>query len=217
MSVKAFARFEPRDRADWRRWLRRNHDSVSGVWLVFLKGNRRQISYADSVEEALCFGWIDSTLNPIDAARYMQLFTRRKPKSGWSRINKDRVVRLMRDGLMAAAGLAAIDLAKQHGGWEKLDAIESLTVPPELEAALTRHPKARANFSAFSPFSRKMYLYWINGAKRAETRAARIAGAIAAMEKNLRHPRGAVSKPRPIASVSSTRSRSARGPDSRRR
>jgi uncharacterized protein YdeI (YjbR/CyaY-like superfamily) len=185
-----YPRFEPRHRADWRRWLSRKHASSTGVWLVFRKGELRQITYADAVEEALCFGWIDSTLNPQDEERYLQLFTPRKATSGWSRLNKGRIERLQRDGLMMPAGLAAIETAKQNGSWERFDQIESLAVPPELAAAFRKHPKARANFDALRPFSKKMYLYRINGAKRPETRAVRVVAAIAALEKNWTHPMG---------------------------
>jgi len=196
-----FPRFEPRNRADWRRWLGRNGGACPGIWLVFLKGDRRQLTYADAVEEALCHGWIDSTLNPIDGERYMQLFTPRKPKSGWSKLNKDRIARLTRAGLMAEPGLAAIALAKQNGSWKKLDGVESLQPPPDLVAALARHPVARANFDALRPFSRKMYLYRVTNVKGEATRARRIAEAIAGLERNWTHPLGPAARPAPATSA----------------
>src|SRR5437764_15280725 len=106
-----------KNRAEWRRWLAKHHARSPGIWLVFDKKSSRadRLAYADSVEEALCYGWIDSTLRPIDDAQYMQLFTPRKPKSGWSRLNKQRLARLTEQGLMAEAGLATIELAKANG------------------------------------------------------------------------------------------------------
>ena len=189
VSRPAYERFEPRNRAGWRQWLERNHAAAPGVWLVFLKGASRQIKYADAVEEALCFGWIDSTLNPIDAERYMQLFTPRKPRSGWSRINKVRVEDLTKRGLMTSAGLEKVDAARKDGSWAALDAIEALKLPAELKKAFAANRKARENFARFSPFSKKMYLYWINNAKRAENRAKRIAHAVTLIANNIKHPR----------------------------
>ncbi len=156
---------------------------------MYLKGASRQIKYDEAVEEALCFGWIDSTLNPIDAERYMQLFTPRKPRSGWSRINKVRVEDLATRGLMTSAGLEKVDAARKDGSWAALDAIEALELPAELKKAFASNRKARENFAAFSPFSQKMYLYWINNAKRAENRAKRIAHAVTLIASNIKHPR----------------------------
>ncbi len=167
-------------RAAWRRWLAKHHDRSPGVWLVFDKKSSRadRLAYADSVEEALCFGWIDSTMRPIDGDRYKQLFTPRKPKSVWSRTNKERVERLTATGLMTPAGLARIEDAKRTGAWTALDAVEAMIIPPDLEAALAANPTASKHFHAFSPSARKGYLYWLNGAKRPETRAARLAEVI---------------------------------------
>ena len=189
VSRPSYERFEPRNRAGWRRWLERNHAAAPGVWLVYLKGASRQIRYDEAVEEALCFGWIDSTLNPIDAERYMQLFTPRKPRSGWSRINKVRVEDLTKRGLMTSAGLEKVDAARKDGSWAALDAIEALKLPAELKKAFAANRKARENFARFSPFSKKMYLYWINNAKRAENRAKRIAHAVTLIANNIKHPR----------------------------
>src|SRR5579872_3692805 len=129
--------FRSKDRAAWRKWLEKNHKSSSGVWLIYYKkdSGKTRVPYADAVEEALCFGWIDSTLNPIDKDSYMQLFTPRKPKSGWSKLNKERVEKLIEQGLMTNAGLEKIEEAKLHGTWNKLDHIESFTIPPILEKA----------------------------------------------------------------------------------
>jgi len=164
------------DRAAWRRWLAKQHGRSPGIWLVFDKKSSRadRLAYGDAVEEALCFGWIDSLVRRLDDARYVQLFTPRKPKSTWSRSNKVRVERLLAQGLMAAAGLASIELAKANGSWERLDAVEAFVMPDDLATALAAVPGAAEKFAAFAPSARKAYLHWISQAVRPETRARRI-------------------------------------------
>jgi uncharacterized protein YdeI (YjbR/CyaY-like superfamily) len=188
VSPREIGRFEPADRSAWRNWLDRNHGSSDGVWLVFRKGAARQLTYGAAVEEALCFGWIDSLLNPIDGQRYMQLFTPRREKSGWSRLNKQRVAKLIADGLMTPAGRQKIAAAKRDGSWKSLDAVESLKMPPDFKAALDANPTARRNYEAFSPAARKRYLYWINNAKRPDTRARRVESALALLARNVSVP-----------------------------
>ena len=165
------------DRDAWRRWLAAHHATSPGIWLVFDKKSSRpdRLAYAHAVEEALCYGWIDSTVRTLDDARYVQLMTPRKPKSTWSRSNKERVERLTAEGLMAAPGLASIERAKANGSWVSLDAVEALVVPPDLAKALRALPGAAANFAGFSPSARKGYLHWVRQAVRPETRAQRIA------------------------------------------
>jgi uncharacterized protein YdeI (YjbR/CyaY-like superfamily) len=178
----------PRDRAAWRRWLETNHAKSSGVQLV-LKNKRapgRGLLYEAAVEEALCFGWIDSKTRSLDEGHVLQLFTPRKPKSAWSKLNKDRVTRLAAEGKMAAPGLAAIERAKSNGSWIALDSVEALEVPKDLAAALARNKKAARNFDAFSPSAKKGYLYWINGAKRPETRAKRIRETVRLAAQNVK-------------------------------
>jgi uncharacterized protein YdeI (YjbR/CyaY-like superfamily) len=168
---------EPANRGEWRTWLTRNADSAASVWLAIgEKGNTvTTLTYEQAVEEALCFGWIDSTVRKLDDARYKQLFSRRKPVSTWSRINKERVAQLEAEGTMAPAGLAAIELAKQNGSWNTLDQVDDLIVPDDLARALASNPTALENFETFSPSARKMFLYWIANVKRPEKRAERIA------------------------------------------
>jgi uncharacterized protein YdeI (YjbR/CyaY-like superfamily) len=168
---------EPANRGEWRTWLTRNADSAASVWLAIgEKGNTvTTLTYEQAVEEALCFGWIDSTVRKLDDARYKQLFSRRKPVSTWSRINKERVAQLEAEGKMAPAGLAAIELAKQNGSWNTLDQVDDLIVPDDLARALASNPTALENFETFSPSARKMFLYWIANVKRPEKRAERIA------------------------------------------
>jgi uncharacterized protein YdeI (YjbR/CyaY-like superfamily) len=136
------------------------------------------LTYNDAVEEALCFGWIDSLIHPIDDAFFKQVFTPRKRSSAWSAVNRKRVERLIEAGLMTAAGLALVTLAKKTGRWQAHAAAESLTLPPELKEALDANPAAKKNWPTYTDSQRKMFLYSIHGAKRPETRAARVARVI---------------------------------------
>jgi len=167
---------QPQGRAAWRRWLDEHHEQSPGVWLVRYKKTtgKPRIEYEDAVEEALAFGWIDSTARPLDDERSMIRFTPRKPRTGWAASNKKRVERLLAAGLMHPAGLAKVELAKADGSWELLDSAENLEIPADLEAALAAYPSARANFDAFPATVRKMTLGWIQLARRADTRAARV-------------------------------------------
>ena len=159
------------------------------MWVVFLKGAERQLAYADAVEEALCFGWIDSLLRPIDGRSYKQWFSPRKPKSKWSALNKARVASLIERKLMTPAGQAKIDAAKQNGSWTLLDAVEALTVPPDLKRALAANPKARTFFEGLAPSNRKAILHWINDARKPERRAERIDHTVSQALKGLRPAR----------------------------
>jgi uncharacterized protein YdeI (YjbR/CyaY-like superfamily) len=172
--------FHPKTRSQWRKWLEKNHAISPGIWLVYYKTEtgKRKFSYADAVEEALCFGWIDSLPRKLDNERAMLKYSPRKPKSVWSKINKQRIDRLIKDKLMTAAGLAKIELAKANGSWDTLNASDSHadnnTVPPDLEKALNKNNAALNNFKSFPPSCRKQFLSWIDSAKRPETREARI-------------------------------------------
>jgi len=170
------------DRAAWRAWLERNHDTSPGIWLGVGKkgGTATTLSYDEAVEEALSFGWIDSTVNRLDEHRFKQLFTRRRPGSTWSPSNKVRVERLIAEGRMTPAGLAPIEAAKADGTWTLLDDVEALVIPDDLASALAENPRADAGFSALNPSAQKMALYWVLSAKRPQTRAARIAATVSA-------------------------------------
>jgi uncharacterized protein YdeI (YjbR/CyaY-like superfamily) len=176
------------DRATWRAWLEANHGTARGAWLVTWRPRtgRVTLDYEAAVEEALCFGWVDSTGGSIDEERGKLYFAPRKPRSAWAATNKARVVRLISDGRMTPAGLAAIDLAKANGSWEVLDAAERLEVPPDLQAALQARPPAAVNFAGFPPSARKMLIAWIDVARRPETRAARITKIVEAAARNER-------------------------------
>jgi uncharacterized protein YdeI (YjbR/CyaY-like superfamily) len=143
------------------------------VWLVYAKkgSGLPSLSYNDAVEEALCVGWIDSRINPIDEAFYMQVFTPRQPRSGWSALNKARVARLVAAGLMKPAGLAAVTAAKASGAWDASSHVEDLTIPPDLKHALRTNPDARRGWAGYSPSRRKAVLFRLAGARRPETRA----------------------------------------------
>ena len=151
---------EPRNREQWRAWLERNADSAPSVWLALGKkgGTVTTLTYDEALEEALCFGWIDSLVRKLDDQRYKQLFARRKPRSNWSRINKEKVARLEAAGKMTPAGRAAIELAKANGSWTALDHVEDGIVPDDLAAALAANPDALSNFDSFTAAQRKMYL-----------------------------------------------------------
>ena len=179
-------RFQPASRADWRKWLRANHGKSTGVWMVFLKGKDRQLSYDDAVEEALCFGWIDSLTKSLDERAYLQLFTPRKPKSAWASSNKKRVERLIASRRMTRAGLEKIEAAKKDGSWTKLDAVEAMTVPPDLAKALARAKKAKAFFDALAPSTRKGIMYWVTSVKNPALRAERVAHTVSQAAMGLR-------------------------------
>lgn len=169
-------RVEVANRAELRAWLTDHAATSEAVWLVSSKkaAGDRYLPYDDLVDELLCFGWVDSLPRALDDLRSMHLIAPRKPGSGWSRVNKEKVARLIEAGLMTPLGLAAVDRAKANGAWERLDTIETLAIPDDLAASLAAHPSAAAHFAAFPRSSQRLILEWIASARRAETRAARI-------------------------------------------
>ncbi|MEI7925164.1 MAG: YdeI/OmpD-associated family protein [Chloroflexota bacterium] len=183
-----FEQVHPKTRAEWRRWLARHHETSPGVWVITWKKASGQTgpSYADCVEEALCFGWIDSRPQKIDEHRTALLYTPRKPKSGWAGTNKERVERLLAAGQMQPAGLAKIEAAKRDGSWDALTASEALEMPPELVAAFKRDRVARGHWDAFPAGVRKAILQWITSAKRDETRVKRIEETVTLAAQNVR-------------------------------
>lgn len=159
----------------WRTWLAANHQSATSIWLVtWKKGDPRHVSYDAIVEEALCFGWIDSRPRKLDAARTMLLISPRKSGSAWSQVNRQRVEALTAAGLMHASGLQRVADAKQDGSWSKLEPIDDLVLPEDLAKALDAQPEARANWDVFPKSARRGILEWIIQAKLPKTRAARI-------------------------------------------
>jgi len=163
------------DRATWRAWLEANHAQATGAWLVtWRKGQGPVLDYGEAVEEALCFGWVDSTGGRLDDRRTKLYFAPRKTRSVWSASNKARVERLIAAGLMRPAGLAAIERAKANGAWVALDEVEQGIVPADLAAALDAHPPSAERFAAFPWSARRALLIWVADAKKPETRAARV-------------------------------------------
>lgn len=168
-------RVEVRSRAELRAWLTANHGQSDSIWLVtYKKPSPFHLPYGDIVDEVLCFGWIDSQPRLLDETRSMVRLSPRKQKSGWSKVNKDRIERLIAQGLIAAPGLAKIEQAKANGTWTLIDAATADTIPPDLAEAFARHPGAEQNFMSFPPSTRRATLEWITIARRPETRAARI-------------------------------------------
>ena len=159
-----------------RDWLARNHATSPGIWLVTWKktSGRPHLAYDDIVEEALAFGWVDSQPRTVDGQRSARLLTPRKPGSNWSRLNKQRVERLLAAGLMQPAGLAAIAVAKANGRWTALDQTETLAEPADLAAVLDADPAARRYWDAFPRSARRAILEWIGNARTDATRQARI-------------------------------------------
>lgn len=174
----------PKTRAGWRSWLQRNHSTSDGVWLIYFRTStgRRRLSWEDAVREALCFGWIDSKVKSIDDVRYRQIFTPRKPRSVWSKINKQYVDELTEAGLMTEAGLRAVDVAKQNGAWSFLEPIDALIVPEDLAAGLRASERARDTYEALSPSAKRALLYPLYAAKREETRSKRVTETLATLE-----------------------------------
>lgn len=178
----------PLSRAEWRQWLVANHAQPTGVWLVSYKKAtaKPRVTYDEAVEEALCFGWVDSKPNKLDEERTLLWFAPRKSGTGWSRPNKLRVERMSQAGLMTEAGLAKVEQAKRDGSWTKLDAVEDLVVPEDLGRALTNYPLAADNFSAFPRSAKRGILEWIANAKTKETRAKRVEESARLASKNER-------------------------------
>lgn len=168
--------FCPASRQEWRQWLENNHDKKQSVWLVQHKKslNIPTVSWSDAVDEALCYGWIDSIRKSIDNDRFIQFFSRRKPRSVWSKINKEKIARLTEQNLMTPAGLAVVETAKQNGSWSILDEVEELIIPKDLKKSFSAHPGSKVFFESLSRSTRKSMLQWIVLAQRPETRRQRI-------------------------------------------
>ena len=180
--------FYPESIAEWRAWLQENHLSKQAVWLVCyrIKSGKKSIRWSESVDVALCFGWIDSKKVKIDDERSHQFFSKRRPKSNWSKINKDKVEQLIAQGLMSEAGFASIETAKQNGSWTILDEVEAVVVPDDLIAKLDQKPAAKVYFDGLSKSAKKSILYWLMSAKRPETRQKRLLEVVERAEQGLK-------------------------------
>lgn len=185
---------EPKSSSEWRSWLEEHHDSGLLTWVVCSKKNSASptMTHDEAVDVALCFGWIDGTAKSLDADRYIQSFTRRKPKSVWSKISKAKVANLSKAGLMTKAGFDVIDIAKNNGYWSILDEVEELIVPKDLEGRFAKNTSAKAYFEALSRSDKKRVLQWLVLAQRPETRLSRLDEVITAT--------GEGRKPKPLMS-----------------
>lgn len=178
-----------KNRDDWREWLDKHHNTESEIWLVYYKKNcsKESIKYEEAVEEALCYGWIDSRVKRIDDERYMQKYTPRQDKSNWSQSNKRRVKRLIKKGRMTPAGLATVEIAKQNGSWNRLDDVEAeLVIPADLAEAFTKNHPAKKFFDSLAPSYHKQYLWWLKSAKKKETRQRRLLEIVERCERGVK-------------------------------
>lgn len=180
--------FYPTSRKQWRDWLKKNGQQQKNVWLLLYnkEAGKPTLPMPEAVEEALCFGWIDSKANKRDAESRYQFFSQRKPNGNWSQINKARVKRLIADGRMDETGMEMIRIAKKNGSWSRLDAIDKIEIPADLQVVLNKNKIALKHFEAFPPSSKKIILLWISTAKTEATRAKRIAEAVSKAAENIR-------------------------------
>ena len=175
------------NRSEWRSWLEQHHATETEIWLVYHKqaSGKPSVPYLESLEEALCFGWIDSIIQKIDEEKYARKFNPRRPGSKWSELNKHLVAKLVKEGRMSKAGLAAVDFSLPEAD-APLPKRPALPLPDWLKAGLMTSPKAWENFSKLPPSHRRNYIGWISDAKREETRQRRIREAIGRLERNER-------------------------------
>jgi uncharacterized protein YdeI (YjbR/CyaY-like superfamily) len=188
MTESEIKTFCPASRQQWRAWLEAHHEQERSVWLIFHKNksNLPTITWSEAVDEALCFGWIDSIAKPLDEERFMRFFSRRKAKSVWSKINKEKVRRLTDEGLITRAGFDCIETAKQNGSWIILDEAEELIIPADLDEELQKIPDAKSNFLSLSKSDKRNILQWLVQAKRAATRRNRIMEIVTLAAQNLK-------------------------------
>jgi uncharacterized protein YdeI (YjbR/CyaY-like superfamily) len=180
--IKFFA-----DNKDWATWLEQNHEASSGIWLRLTKKSpsKKSLTYAEALEEALCYGWIDGQKKSYDDSSWLQKFTPRRPKSIWSKINRTKVEELTKTGRMKPAGLREIEKAKQDGRWaQAYDSQKVATVPGDFQARLNKNQKAKEFFATLNSANRYAILFRIQTAKKAETRARRIEQFIEMLERN---------------------------------
>ncbi len=176
-------------REEWRKWLEKNHSAVQGIWLVYYKkiSGKPRIPYNDAVEEALCFGWIDGKIRRINEEYYVQWFTPRRQGSRWSKLNIGRAQKMIKEGLMKPSGLAAFESIKRNPQLiSDIKPEQDIVIPVDLMEALRKNEAASINFKNFPPSSRKLYLLWLDAAKRPETRSTRIAKIVERSEKNIK-------------------------------
>ena len=178
----------PINKEDWRNWLRKNHLIEDSIWVIFHKKSspNPNLSWSEAVDEALCYGWIDSTKKSIDSEKYIQYFCKRKPKSNWSKVNKEKVKILIEQGLMEAAGSKSIEIAKENGSWIFLDEVEALVIPEDLKEEFVNYTGSMEYYDGLSNSAKKILLYWVVSAKRTETRQKRVLEIAVNASKNLK-------------------------------
>jgi uncharacterized protein YdeI (YjbR/CyaY-like superfamily) len=176
-------------REEWRKWLEENHSTVQGIWLIYYKkpSGKPRIPYSDAVEEALCFGWIDGKIKRVNDDYYIQWFTPRRPGSRWSELNLSKARNLIKEGRMKPSGLLEYEKAlKKPARIYDTKKEENLIIPDDLLIALKNNETAYYNFINFPPSSRKLYIFWLNDAKREETRKTRIIRIVEQSKKNMK-------------------------------
>jgi uncharacterized protein YdeI (YjbR/CyaY-like superfamily) len=180
--------YYPASRKQWRQWLQKNYATAPHVWLILYKKNSvtPTITYVEVVEEALCFGWIDSKPNKRDEESYLLFIAPRKPKSVWSALNKKRIEKLLQQNKITKAGIEKIEAAKKDGSWAILDKIEAYEMPEQLAKAFAKNKPALKNFEQFPPGVKKQIYQWIISAKTAGTLIKRITETITLAAKNIR-------------------------------
>lgn len=176
MAISESEQISPLNQQEWRDWLEMNHETKDAIWIVMHKKSSSSFSmtWSNAVDEALCFGWIDSTRKTLDEHRFIQYYSKRKSSSTWSKVNKDKVEALISSGLMRDAGLKCIEIAKENGNWTRMDSVEAGIIPDDLKLALSKELGAEVFIESLSKSALKMFLYWVASAKRPETRAKRI-------------------------------------------
>ncbi len=188
-SASDYIEYYAPNRLAWRTWLAKHHQTEQGVWLIYYKkdSGKTRVEYDESVEEAICFGWIDSVVKTIDEQCYKQLFTPRKAKSNWSKVNKERVEKLFAQNLIMPAGMLLINLAKETGTWDALNDVEQLVIPEDMQELFDSDPQALVHWNTFSRSVRRGILEYILNAKRPETRIKRITDAVRLAHDNIKY------------------------------
>lgn len=188
ISIQEVKQYYAKSRKEWRKWLEKHHQSEKSVWLIIYHKNSstKSCNYEEAVEEALCFGWIDSIAKKRDTESKIQYFSVRKPKSNWSKSNRDRVAKLSALGLIAEQGQKMIDLAKQTGTWEALVDVQNSVIPDDLQKELNKNKKSLKHFLSFTASSKRIILEWILNAKKPETRLKRIKETVQLAAENIK-------------------------------
>lgn len=177
-----------KDITTWRQWLLEHHENTAAVWLIIYKkaSGKASITYKEALQEALCFGWIDSKINKRDAESFFQYFSKRNPNSNWSKVNKELIAKLTAANRMQPKGLEMVALAKERGTWDALNEVEAGIIPDDLEAEFQKYEHAKQYFEAFPRSIKRGILEWIFNAKRAPTRLKRIQETARLANENIR-------------------------------